>query len=126
MKQFSVLSITCIVFLSLCFIAGNPLSAGAQQSAEQFTQQCNENGYVIVPDKGSGGPLTKASTYLGKSCDAYNAAFGDGAWCWANGGVLMEFSGQAMSIRSMELYCEHPALNALDCACSDNPLPSAR
>lgn len=106
-------------------------SHGQQSAYDVIDQSCNANGYVLTPKPGAAkrfpdGALLKAKTYLGKSCDAFNQTLGSGVWCWANGGLNVEFGGQAYGLARMELYCEHPGLNVggQDCSCGTRPLPS--
>ncbi len=102
--------------ICLMIVAVSPPAYGDAQS-------CNENGYVITEDRGH---YSGAKTYLGKSCDAFNAKLGKGHWCWANGGIMVEIAGKVVSMAHRELYCEHPALNSLACGCHQKPLPSWR
>lgn len=113
----------CLIGLA---VSPEPSAAAPTDTPAPYTQSCNENGYVLTADPGAEGLLASQPTYLGKSCDAYNAAFGNGHWCSANSGITAEFAGQIYGFRAMELYCENPALTGSECFCHENPLPSRR
>ncbi len=102
----------------------------AEQSVPSFDATCNASGYVLTPDAPEragalGSEFLAANLYLGVSCDAYSESLGEGAWCWANGGVQVEFSGEAFGLWRYELpqCAEHASSTA--CGCWEAPLPSA-
>ena len=102
------------LFFGLSFAL--PAAATSHNTPPPNSQSCNENGYVLsVMDR---------TYYLGKSCDAFSKGLGNGAWCWANGGLNLEFAGKATGFGGLELSCQHPALDDLACGCHTNPLPS--
>ena len=106
---------------------------GSAASAEEFVQThnealCNENGYVLEPnnqmqDKQLENKLLSSNLYLGVSCDSYHRQLGSGSWCWANGGVLVEFSGEVLGLARYELPACPQHSDELACSCTNEPLP---
>lgn len=126
--RFHVAGLLVATCLTLAWAADSHAQTPAY---EVIDQSCNANGYVLTPKPGAAqrypnGALLKAKTYLGKSCDAFNQTLGSGVWCWANGGLNVEFRGKAYGLARMELNCEHPGLSVggEDCSCGTRPLPS--
>ncbi|MFD1343382.1 hypothetical protein ACFQ4E_13215 [Litorisediminicola beolgyonensis] len=112
--------------LALIGLVASGASATEHNVPPSHDLVCNENGYVLTLREGrfAGRPL-----YLGNACDAFHAPSGDGNWCWGNGSVSVEFSGQAYSFSGMELACETRASAAPSgsgCGCHTDPLPSWR
>lgn len=109
-------------WMMACFglaLAGG-LGSGPSTAQSFFDQSCNANGWVLTPKPG----VEDRTYYLGKSCDAYHPTKGAGQWCWANGGVITEFSGETTGFARMEVHCQHPALDSVKCSCNANPIPS--
>jgi hypothetical protein len=105
-----------IVGLTLGLSLAAPAVATEHNTPPSNSQNCNENGYILS--------VAGRTYYLGKSCDAFSKGLGNGAWCWANGGLNMEFAGKATGFGGLELTCQHPALDDLACGCHTDPLPS--
>ncbi|SEO28232.1 hypothetical protein SAMN05216227_10816 [Pseudorhodobacter antarcticus] len=93
----------------------------------EYEDSCNADGYVLT----SKYPVTRTigqgasnsyvtgieKLYLGRSCDAYHAIYGDGQWCWANGGFLAEFEDAEFGFGRQELFCRSDEDLGLECRC---------
>ena len=128
MKKFPGPVFACALFCSPV-LSGAP-GANAQEAGSMPHVGCNANGYVLTHDpayqrQNPDDRLAQSTVYLGVSCDAYAKTLGQGAWCWANAGVLTEFNGKTLSLARLELpECrEHAAEPA--CGCWQAPLPGA-
>lgn len=99
-------------------------------SGHEYIVTCNENGYVIkskYPVSRFLGDIayTKpSSTYeavsLDEECRAYVnslGAGGSGKWCWANGGVSLEFPKLNIGFPRQELRCKSYDLSIHKCRC---------
>ncbi len=96
-------------------------------AGHEYAVSCNASGYVL----NSAYPVARASgqgasfhfnsgtetLYLGKSCDASSEHFGDGKWCWANGGMRIDFKDSFIGFPRQELSCETAPDLGLDCNC---------
>ncbi|QFT92207.1 hypothetical protein FIU86_05095 [Roseovarius sp. THAF9] len=85
-------------------------------SAQDYAQDCNANGYVITAARGT---FAGAPVYLGKSCDAFHAAHGEGKWCWQNNGINVNLPTGNWLLAKVELTCQNAALDELACSCID-------
>ncbi|MFD1882960.1 hypothetical protein [Paracoccus pacificus] len=82
---------------------------------QSYDGTCNADGVVLKSQAevtrpvGSGAkaqtPAGPEVIYLGRSCDAYSKAFGEGTWGWANGGFLVTFPGHEIGFPRQEVYC---------------------
>ena len=108
-------------------------SASAQVSSEGhfYETTCTASGYVLTSTSPVGrffgtGAATEITTdrevlYLGRSCDTARQGWGEGRWCWANGGFNVEFPERTIGFPRGELACpvngiDHDLLE-LDCGC---------
>jgi len=113
-------------------LAGLPLPASADNfdyvsDHHSWSLSCNESGYVLTSqypvtrfhEAGANSSVTRdrETLYLGRSCDASNAALGTGKWCWANGGFAAEFETHRMGFPRQELICPGRSYEAPDCRC---------
>ena len=81
----------------------------------EYDIACNADGYVLtskypvtrmVETPVDAEPVTGIEKiYFGKSCDAYHKLFGQGKWCWANGGFIAEFPDHSFGFGRQELTC---------------------
>lgn len=95
-----------MVSLAFGFISAlanaEPAMVHYSSDGDRYDVTCNEHGYVLRSIDAlsrlsrSGGskmsnrePLT---IYMGRDCDVYSPELGSGAWCWANGGFLVEIT----------------------------------
>ena len=93
----------------------------------EYEISCNADGYVLT----SKYPVTRMSgtgvdtqavsgiekIYFGKSCDAYHKLFGQGKWCWANGGFIAEFPNHRFGFGRQELICGDSEAYQGNCGC---------
>lgn len=54
---------------------------------------------------------------MGKTCDAYHKLFGEGEWCWANGGFFAKFNDHEFVFGRQELFCDPEPSYSGDCNC---------
>jgi len=85
-------------------------------SAQDYAQDCNANGYVITATQGT---FAGAPVYLGKSCDAFHTAHGNGTWCWQNNGINVKLPTGNWLLARVELTCQNAALDEMACSCID-------
>lgn len=93
----------------------------------EYDIACNADGYVLT----SKYPVTRMigtpvdaeaitgieTIYFGRSCDAFHKVFGQGKWCWANGGFTAEFAGHTFGFGRQELTCQSAQAYAGNCGC---------
>lgn len=117
--------------LALVVLILAPTWAAAQTSVHSdghiFDLTCNASGYVLqsryplVRIVGAGIEREvvegRETVYLGKSCDAVHALYGNGTWCWANGGFVVEFEAFRYGFPRQELYCPINQPTNLECGC---------
>lgn len=94
-----------------------PVMAGAYTSTDGhgYKLSCNANGYVLTSkypterliDNGSKLIVKRGieKIFLGKSCDAYTTAFGDGTWAWEPGGFGVDFADYVILFPQATLTC---------------------
>ena len=70
-----------------------------ESGGETYWQDCNANGYVLTPQSGA------PPIYLGKSCDAFQQGRGDGNWCQANGGIILQLADTRIPFGRQEFFC---------------------
>lgn len=113
--------------LSLCFVAMAGNATAYDSGGHEYDATCNVDGYVltskypvaraIVQGAASQSTASIEQIYLGRSCDAFNANFGSGQWCWANGGFIASFPEQEIGFARQELYCPSDESVGLECRC---------
>lgn len=96
-------------------------------AGHEYNLSCNASGYVLKSTypvarssgQGAGFRFTSSTEtlYLGKSCDAASAHFGDGKWCWANGGIRIDYENSFIGFPRQELSCDVAPDLALVCTC---------
>lgn len=77
---------------------------------------CNENGFVLTSEYPTAriienGVLSEViegieTVYLGKTCDAFTQAFGEGTWGLANGGFAVNFDDFRIGFPRQGPFCE--------------------
>lgn len=93
-----------------------------------YSMSCNADGYVLTSDypvarhveNGANSSVwtQREPIYLGKSCDAHHPLFGNGKWCWGNGGFAVNFQTYRYGFARQELYCPNGgATMGLECRC---------
>lgn len=123
--MFGFLSKTALV---AALTSGATTALSYTSDGHSYELECNSSGYVLESEypvtrlTGQGAATREVKgiekIYLGKSCDAYHAVFGNGSWCWANGGFVAQFPTHRFGFARQELYC--PDGNdsvGLNCAC---------
>ena len=122
--------------LHLLAIATAALSAASAQALVSseghfYGVTCNTSGYVLTSRAPVGrffgtGAMTTVTDdletiYLGRSCDAARTGWSGGRWCWANGGVRIDFNEYGIGFPRQELECPQgspgPDLLDLSCGC---------
>ena len=114
-------AISVLVLSGMSSVANGYVSDG-----HEYTLSCNENGYVFrskypVSRYIEAGANSKVITlnpekiYLGKDCDAHHKVYGGGKWCWANGGISVEFALHSFGFPRQELICEKEPENNCNC-----------
>lgn len=109
-------------------IAAAPASADTYVADNHFWElACNESGYALTSvypmarfrEAGAASKVTgkRETLYLGRMCDASHELFGDGSWCWANGGFQAEFREHRIGFPRQELHCPGAAGAIADCGC---------
>ena len=93
----------------------------------EYVVSCNADGYVLtskdsvsrmVETPVDAEPVTGIEKiYFGKSCDAYHKLFGQGKWCWANGGFIAEFPARTFGFGRQELSCQGAEAYQGNCGC---------
>jgi hypothetical protein len=78
---------------------------------EVFRVTCNDDGYVLTY-----APQGNA-IYLGRSCDVYSPELGNGRWCAANGGMLVEIGQVPIGFPRQAPYCPGEGYREENCAC---------
>ena len=88
---------------------------------------CNADGYVLTSREAvtrmvttpvDAEPVTGTEKiYLGRSCDAVHPLYGNGKWCWANGGFLAEFPERSFGFGRQELSCPGDDAYRGKCGC---------
>lgn len=119
--------------LALCVAAfapaGTAPAAADSYAADNHVWElaCNEHGYLlrsqypVVRFRGTGVAFEivegRETLALGKMCDATHSVFGEGSWCWANGGFQAEFRDHRIGFPRQELMCSGAAAEIADCGC---------
>lgn len=89
----------------------------------EYDLKCTSDGYKLrskhpVSRAVDGSAVLEVEVlYLGKSCDAVHHLFGDGTWCWANGGFVAEFADHRFAFPRQELSCDRPTGYETNCRC---------
>ena len=107
-----ILILSALGFYGVGSTANSYVSEG-----HEYTLSCNENGYVFQSkypvsrhiEAGANSKvieLNPEKIYLGKDCDAQHKVYGGGKWCWANGGISVEFALHNFGFPRQELSCE--------------------
>jgi len=116
--------------LLIAALAAAGSSAAAQgyvADGMEYETSCNADGYVLtskdpvtrlVETPVDAEPVTGVERiYFGKSCDAYHKVFGQGKWCWANGGFIAEFPNHTFGFGRQELNCQGAEAYQGNCGC---------
>jgi hypothetical protein len=100
---------------ALLFCFAFPASAQVSGEGHFYDTACNSNGYVLTSQnpvgrffgQGAATSITneRETIYLGTACDASRTGWSGGTWCWANGGVLIEFEEYRIGFPRQGLYC---------------------
>lgn len=90
-------SASASVVLALWLVA-TAAHAYEGSDGKSYELTCDDNGYVLTPDKGQ--PL-----YLEASCNAYQWPHGIGTWSWANAGFWAYLPDGEIWFERQELFC---------------------
>ena len=108
---------------------GGPSAAAQGYVADgtEYEISCNANGYLLTSKESvtrmtetpvDAEPVTGIEKiYFGRSCDAYHRLFGQGKWCWANGGFIAEFPAHTFGFGRQELNCRGAEPYQGNCGC---------
>ena len=116
----------CCIISALALGGANPAASDYVSDGHEYTLTCNENGYVFRSkypvsrfiEAGADSKvieLNPEKIYLGKDCDAHHKVYGGGKWCWANGGISVEFALHSFGFPRQELICEKEPENNCNC-----------
>jgi len=113
MKTYSTL-----LFLLLFLTLNANMAFSYVSGGHEYDLICNANGHALsskypitrtVNTEGYGAATRYISgfekLYLGRSCDALHSVFGEGEWCWANGGFGATFVDSGIWFARQELFC---------------------
>ena len=124
------------VIFAIALGTGLPTAAQDSGDAEQtrfddaghiYGLACNDNGFVLnslypiarIVGEGADRELRQETEtiYLGASCDAVHQVFGEGSWCWANGGVAIDLGERQIGLPRQELHCGTSTSVGRECGC---------
>lgn len=115
------------LFATLCIIFAASSANAYVAGGHEYDATCNADGYILTSKypvarasgQGAGTVYTSGieKLYLGRSCDAFHAGFGNGQWCWANGGFLVTYSEIEFGFGRQELTCPSDEDLGLECLC---------
>ena len=121
----------CILSAMMCVVLFGISHAEADYVSDghAYKLTCNENGHVLtsvwpvirMTGQGAGTQfveLKKEKLYLGRKCDAHHKLYGNGTWCWANGGFEADFGDIHIGFARQELICEKDYGYELECSCT--------
>lgn len=107
------LTVALIALIALPALADDARYIGDNH---EWAVSCNQNGYVLksvnpvsrVTGIGAASDFvtSRETLTLGKSCDALHSVFGEGSWCFANGGFGAEFPDHGIFFPRQEIWCE--------------------
>lgn len=119
-----LLTASFAISLATCLASG---ASAYVSGGHEYSSSCNPDGYVltslypVVREMGQGAMTQHISgiesIYLGRSCDAFHPLYGDGSWCWANGGFVAEFAEARFGFARQELSCQAGVDPGNDCLC---------
>ncbi|MGG7565140.1 hypothetical protein ACQ5SO_03120 [Rhodovulum sp. DZ06] len=112
----------------VAILAAGPAAGQYVSQNHAWEAVCNPSGYALTSrdrvvrffEGGANSRVTdgRETLYLGKSCDAYHAEFGEGRWCWANGGFRAEFADTIFGFPRQEISCPDGDIDlGLHCSC---------
>ena len=117
-----------ILLIAALATAASPATGqGYVADGMEYEIACNADGYVLtskypvtrmVSTPVDAEPVTGVEKiYFGKSCDAFHKVFGEGKWCWANGGFIAEFPARTFGFGRQELSCQGAEAYQGNCGC---------
>ena len=116
-----------LIAVLACFASIEAGGAEYVSDGHVYDMECTGDGYrftskyPVARTVGSGADshiVTKPEKlYLGRDCDAYHEIFGNGTWCWANGGFVAEFTDMKFGFGRQELWCEPERDYEQNCRC---------
>ena len=88
---------------------------------------CTGSGYALTSvypvarfrEAGAASSVTdgRETLQLGRNCSATHPLFGEGSWCWANGGFQAEFRDHRIGFPRQELHCPGAEAEIAKCGC---------
>jgi len=116
-----------LVWAMFLALPNGALAAGYVSDGHIYDLRCNKDGYVLTSrypivriigvGAGSQQVAGRETVFLGRSCDAGHKLFGQGSWCWANGGFVVRFAGHSFGFPRQELTCQPDPESNLNCRC---------
>ena len=107
--------------------ASNAMAGGYVSDNHVWKLTCNSSGYKLTSkypvsrffEAGADSKTTEQIEviYLGTNCDASHKLFGNGTWCWANGGFRVAFKDHEFGFPRQELSCPQEKNDVTGCGC---------
>lgn len=109
-------AVFCMLFVpTFAGADGHDGVGGISSDGHSYAVTCNENGFMLIStypvsrfiENGVFSTVREGieTIYLGKSCDAYTEAYGDGTWGLANGGYAISFDDYRIGFPRQEPRC---------------------
>lgn len=115
-KIYNHLGAVILLLPSFALADGRPDNRAFSSDGHSYQMTCNENGFVLTSDYPvarfiENGVLSEVEEgieilFLGKSCDAFTAVYGDGTWGLANGGFAVSFDDYRIGFPRQAPFCE--------------------
>ena len=107
------------LFTTMAALSASPAIAGGYLSEDghEYSITCNASGFAMKSrapvtrfiEDGANSRAVKQRTeviFFGKSCDAFNKAYGAGTWCQANAGFSATVGGKDILFPRQEPFCD--------------------
>ncbi len=115
------------LLLILALGGAQPVAAGYVADNHDWELTCTADGFQLrsiypVARFFEGGAASRVTSeretlFLGRSCDAAHKHFGQGSWCWGNGGFRAEFADHMIGFPRQELHCAGAENELTGCGC---------